>query len=48
MQRFEKEDETSDFTSFYLDEIENVQKNYENNENLIKYTTSLLEEKQKG
>ena len=42
-----KEDETSDFTSFYLDEIENVQKNYENNENLIKYTTSLLEEKQK-
>ena len=35
-----KEDETSDFTSFYLDEIENVQKNYENNENLIKYTTS--------
>lgn len=42
-----KEDETSEFTSFYLDEIENVQKNYENNENLIKYTTSLLEEKQK-
>ena len=42
-----KEDETSDFTSFYLDEIENVQKNYKNNENLIKYTTSLLAEKQK-
>ena len=31
-----KEDETSEFTSFYLDEIENVQKNYKNNENLIK------------
>lgn len=42
-----KEDETSDFTSFYLDEIENVQKNYKSNENLIKYTTSLLEENQK-
>lgn len=42
-----KEDETSDFTSFYLDEIENVQKNYKNNENLIKYTTSLLAGNQK-
>ena len=42
-----KEDETSDFFSFYLDEIERIQKNYKNNENLIKYTTSLLAEKQK-
>ena len=42
-----KEDETSDFISFYLDEIENVQKNYKNNENLIKYTTSLLAGNQK-
>lgn len=42
-----KEDETSDFTSFYLDEIENVQKNYKNNENLVKYTTSLLAGNQK-
>lgn len=37
-----KEDETSDFSSFYLDEIETVQKNYKSNENVIKYTTSLL------
>lgn len=37
-----KEDETSDFNSFYLDEIENIQKNYKNNKNLIKFTTSLL------
>lgn len=42
-----KEDDTSDFTSFYLDEIENVQKNYKNNENLIKYTTALLVKDQK-
>ncbi|MFR5617400.1 MAG: hypothetical protein ACLTJ5_00460 [Clostridium sp.] len=42
-----KEDESSDFFSFYLDEIERIQKNYKNNENLIKYTTSLLAEKQK-
>ena len=42
-----KEDETSDFSSFYLDEIENVQKKYKNNEEVIKYTTSLLEENQK-
>lgn len=42
-----KEDETSDFSSFYLDEIESVQKNYKNNENVIKYTTSLLAENQK-
>ena len=42
-----KEDETKDFSSFYLDEIENVQKNYKNNENVIKYTTSLLAGNQK-
>lgn len=42
-----KEDETSDFASFYLGEIENVQKNYKSNENLIKYTTSLLAGNQK-
>lgn len=42
-----KEDETSDFSSFYLDEIESVQKNYKNNENVIKYTTSLLAGNQK-
>ena len=42
-----KEDKTSDFTSFYLDEIENVQKNYQNNENVINYTASLLMAKQK-
>lgn len=29
-----KEDETSDFFSFYLDEIERVQKNYKNNEHV--------------
>ena len=39
-----KEDETSEFTSFYLDEIENIQKNYKNNKNLVRYITSLLEE----
>lgn len=42
-----KEDETSNFLSFYLDEIEKVQNNYENNENVIKYTTSLLADNQK-
>lgn len=42
-----KEDETSNFLSFYLDEIERVQNNYENNENVIKYTTSLLTDNQK-
>lgn len=42
-----KEDETSDFFSFYLDEIEKVQNNYENNEHVIKYTTSLLADNQK-
>lgn len=41
-----KEDETSDFLSFYLEEIEKVQKNYENNENVIKYATSLLADNQ--
>lgn len=42
-----KEDKTFDFLSFYLDEIEKVQNNYENNENVIKYITSLLESPQK-
>lgn len=42
-----KEDETSDFFSFYLDEIERIQKNYKNNEHVIKYTTSLLSDNQK-
>ena len=42
-----KEDETSDFFSFYLDEIERVQKNYKNNEHVIKYITSLLYDNQK-
>lgn len=42
-----KEDETSDFFSFYLDEIERVQKNYKNNEHVIKYTTALLSDNQK-
>lgn len=42
-----KEDETSDFFSFYLDEIERVQKNYKNNEHVIKYITSLLYYNQK-
>lgn len=42
-----KEDETSDFSSFYLDEIETVQMNYKSNEHVIKYTTSLLMDNQK-
>ena len=37
-----KEDESSDFFSFYLDEIEYVQKNYKKNEHVMKYTSSLL------
>lgn len=41
-----KEDETGDFISFYLDEIEIVQKNYKNNDHVIKYTTSLLSNNQ--
>lgn len=42
-----KEDENSEFSSFYLDEIETVQKNYKNNEQVIKYTTSLLGDNRK-
>lgn len=42
-----KEEETGDFFSFYLDEIETVQKNYKNNKNVIKYTTSLLLDNEK-
>lgn len=42
-----KEDETINFLSFYLDEIEKVRNNYENNDNVIKYTTSLLIDNQK-
>ena len=40
-----KEDETSDFTSFYLDEIENVQKNYKSNENLNIDSNEMTHEK---
>ncbi len=42
-----KEEESSDFSSFYLEDIEKVQKNYKSNENIIKYTTALLAKTQK-
>lgn len=42
-----EEDETSNFLSFYLDEIERVQNNYKNNENVIEYITSLLPDNKK-
>jgi hypothetical protein len=37
-----KEDETNDFNSFYLDEIDLVHKNYKSNEHVAKYVTALL------
>ena len=40
------EDESSEFSSFYLDEIEKVQKNCKNNNSIIRYTTSLLQDNQ--
>lgn len=40
-----KEDESRDFNSFYLDEIETVQINY-NNEHVVNYVTSLLNRNQ--
>lgn len=42
-----KEEESSDFLSFYLDEIEYVQKNFKKNYDVIKYTTSLLADNSK-
>lgn len=41
-----KEDESSDFNSFYLDEIETVQKDYKRNRHVIDYTISLLKDHQ--
>lgn len=41
-----KEDESNDFNSFYLDEIETVQKNCKNNEHVINFVTSLLKDNQ--
>lgn len=37
-----KDDETSDFNSFYLEDIEIVEKNYKSNELIIKYISALL------
>lgn len=37
-----KEDQTNDFSSFYLDEIEHVHKNYKSNEHVARYVTALL------
>lgn len=42
-----EEEETSDFLSFYLEDIERVQKDYKNNDRVIKYTTSLLQNNKK-
>lgn len=39
-------DETTDFNSFYLNEIEKIQKNYRLNTNIINYTTALLTDQQ--
>lgn len=40
------EDDTSDFDSFYINEIDNVQKNYKLNADVTKYATALSETNQ--
>lgn len=39
-------DETNDFSSFYLNEIEYVHRNYRKNEQVARYVTALMEDKQ--
>lgn len=42
-----KEEESSDLNSFYLEDIEKIQKNYKNNTHLVKYVKALLLNEQK-